>query len=154
VCIAGDVARGKKYRAFQVHDLPNAALLKPVCKAVFEVYEVGQIPTAVRQAFALAVQGEPGPVGVVIPWNLLIESHKFDSGPLAPAGVPFDEAAFQHALSLLSDRKLRVGIYAGMGCMDFSVPLTRVAELLQAPVATSVSGKGVIDDCHPLAVGW
>src|SRR5262249_12925467 len=28
------------------------------------------------------------------------------------------------------------------------------AELLQAPVATSVSGKGVIDDCHPLAVGW
>jgi acetolactate synthase-1/2/3 large subunit len=29
-----------------------------------------------------------------------------------------------------------------------------VAELLQAPVATSVSGKGVIPDAHPLAVGW
>ncbi len=154
VCIAGDVARGKKYRPFQVHDLPNAALLKPVCKAVLEVCEVGQIPTLVRQAFALAVQGEPGPVAVVVPWNLLLESHKFDSGPLAPAGVPFDDAAFAQALALLSDRKLRVGIYAGMGCMDYSIPLTRVAELLQAPVATSVSGKGVIDDCHPLAVGW
>src|SRR4029450_9183413 len=23
-----------------------------------------------------------------------------------------------------------------------------------APVATSVSGRGVISDCHPLAVGW
>jgi acetolactate synthase-1/2/3 large subunit len=154
VCIAGDVARGKKYRPFQVHELPNATLLKPVCKAVFEVCEVGQIPLIVRQAFALAVQGEPGPVGVVVPWNLLIESHKFDSAPLAPPGAPFDEAAFQHALALLSDRKLRVGIYAGMGCMDYSVPLTRAAEMLQAPVATSVSGKGVIDDCHPLAVGW
>src|SRR5262249_33935109 len=32
--------------------------------------------------------------------------------------------------------------------------LVQVAELLQAPVATSVSGKGVIDECHPLAVGW
>ena len=29
-----------------------------------------------------------------------------------------------------------------------------VAEVLQAPVATSVSGKGVISECHPLAVGW
>ena len=32
--------------------------------------------------------------------------------------------------------------------------MTAVAELLQAPVATSVSGKGCIPDAHPLAVGW
>src|SRR5262249_15425536 len=30
----------------------------------------------------------------------------------------------------------------------------QLAEVLQAPVATSVSGKGVISDSHPLAVGW
>lgn len=38
--------------------------------------------------------------------------------------------------------------------MAFAPALAQVAELLQAPVATSVSGKGVISDCHPLAVGW
>ena len=38
--------------------------------------------------------------------------------------------------------------------MDYSATLMRVAEMLQAPVATSVAGKGVIPECHPLAVGW
>ena len=38
--------------------------------------------------------------------------------------------------------------------MDFTDSLTKVAEMLQAPVATSVSGKGCISECHPLAVGW
>ncbi len=154
VVISGDVARGEKYRSFQVHELANAALLKPVTKAVIEICHVAQIPGAVRQAFQLAMDGEPGPVAVVVPYNLLIESHKFDSGPLPPAGVPFDEGAFHKAIALLSDRKLRVGIFAGWGCMDFSADLAKAAELLQAPVATSVAGKGAISDAHPLAVGY
>jgi acetolactate synthase-1/2/3 large subunit len=154
VCIAGDVARGCKFKPFQVHSLPNAALLKPVTKGVFEVTHVGQIPDAVRQAFRLAVEGEPGPVAVVVPYNLLIESHHFHSAPLPPAGLAFDEGAFCKAMALLGDRKLRVGIYAGLGCMDYPGLLANAAEVLQAPVATSVSGKGVIDECHPLAVGY
>ncbi len=154
VCIAGDVGRGSKYRSYQVHELPNAALLKPVSKVVFEVSSVGQIPQAVRQAFQAAMCDEPGPASIVIPYNLLIESHKYHNPPLGPCVSPFDETAFQQALALLSDRSLRVGIYAGLGCMAYSDTLTRVAELLQAPVATTVSGKGVINECHPLAVGW
>jgi acetolactate synthase-1/2/3 large subunit len=154
VCIAGDVARGKKYHPFQVHELPNRALLEPICKQVIEVCAVGQIPAAVRQAFAVAMQGEPGPVAVLVPWHLLLETHHFDSAPLAPLGVPFDECAFQRAVALLRQKRLRVGIHAGLGCMDHSESLTRVAEVLQAPVSTSVSGKGVINECHPLSVGW
>jgi acetolactate synthase-1/2/3 large subunit len=154
VCIVGDVARGDKYRHFQVHELPQVGLLQQVTKGVYAVSNACEVPGAVRQAFQLAMAGEPGPVAVVVPYNLLIETCKFDCGPLAPAGVPFDEAAFRCALGLLANCKLRVGIYAGMGCMDFGPLLVQVAELLQAPVATSVSGKGVISECHPLAVGW
>jgi acetolactate synthase-1/2/3 large subunit len=154
VCVVGDVARGDKYKPFQVHELPQVGLVRQVTKGVFEVAHVEEIPGAVRSAFALALAGEPGPVAVVVPYNLLIEEHKFRGpGPIARE-VPFDENAFNCALQLLSNRKLRVGVYAGLGCMDFADSLTKVAELLQAPVATSVSGKGAIDDCHPLAVGW
>jgi acetolactate synthase-1/2/3 large subunit len=154
VCVVGDVARGDKYKPFQVHELPQIALLQQVTKAVFAVCHQAEIPQAVREAFRLAVAGEPGPVGVVVPYNLLIEMYKYQSPPLPPLPLPFDEAAFRCALALLSDAKLRVGIYAGLGCMDHPAELTRLAEALQAPVATSVSGKGVIDECHPLAVGW
>jgi acetolactate synthase-1/2/3 large subunit len=154
VCIVGDVARGDKYHPFQLHELPQAGLLKQVTKGLFEVEHVGQIPTAVRQAFQLAMCGEPGPVAVSIPYNLLIATHHYDSPPLGLAGLPFDEEAFVRAVQLLSDHKLRVGIYAGLGCMDYSCALVSVAELLQAPVATSVSGKGVIPENHPLSVGW
>ena len=154
VCIVGDVAHGCQYRPFQVHELPNVALLQPVTKHVFAVDKVEEIPDAVRQAFLLAMCGEPGPVGVVIPYNLLIEKCQVRSSPLGHPPLIFDENAFQAALALLSNCKLKWGIYAGLGCMDYTDALVQVAEILQAPVATSVSGKGTIPDCHPLAVGY
>jgi acetolactate synthase-1/2/3 large subunit len=154
VCIIGDIARCERYKPFQVHSLNQEPLLEAMTKCVFEVHHVSGIPQAIRQAFAIAESGEPGPAAVVIPYNLLIEAHRYDSPPLAEAGVPWDEAAFQKAIQLLSDRRLRVGIYAGLGCMDESVALAQAAELLQAPVATSISGKGAICEDHPLAVGW
>lgn len=154
VCIVGDIAQGEDYHPYQVHCLDSVALLKPVTKGVFEVRETAQIADTIRHAFALARCGEPGPTAVVIPFPLFIEVASFDSGPLAPCGVAFDSAAFSQAVTLLSDRRLRVGIYAGYGCMDYPDHLAAVAELLQAPVATSVSGKGVIRDDHPLSVGW
>ncbi len=154
VAIVGDVARGDKYKAFQVHELPQAGLLQQVTKGVFQVDKVEEIPNAVRQAFQLALCDEPGPVAVIVPYNLLIETAKFNSPPLGSPALSFDENAFNCAVHLLGNHKLRVGIYAGLGCMDYGDALTKTAEMLQAPVATSVSGKGCISECHPLAVGW
>src|SRR5262249_37425105 len=113
-----------------------------------------EIPQAIFQAFQIATTGEPGPVGVLIPYPLYTEVWNYDNAipPAKPA--PFAEQTYQRALALLSDPHRRVGIYAGLGCAGASPSLTAVAELLQAPVATSVSGKGSIPDAHPLAVGW
>jgi acetolactate synthase-1/2/3 large subunit len=121
---------------------------------VYPVQTVGQIAAAVRQAFVTATTGDPGPVAVVVPYNLFIEAHDYRTPPPAVPAPPFDEAAFEKALPFLADQKHQIGIYAGAGCMNFGAELAAVAEMLQAPVATSVSGRGVISDAHPLAVGW
>ncbi|MBY0229652.1 MAG: thiamine pyrophosphate-binding protein [Gemmataceae bacterium] len=154
VAIVGDVARGKKHRPFQVHEIPNAALLRPACKAVLEADSVAKLPCLIRHAFRLSLEGEPGPVAVVVPYNLLIETAMVDSAPLPPRAVPFDECAFRRALGVLSDKRLRVGLHVGLGCMDYGNLVARAAEALQAPISSSVSGKGVVSDAHPLAVGW
>jgi acetolactate synthase-1/2/3 large subunit len=154
VAIVGDVGIGEKAKPFQVHSLNQVELLKPVCKCVYPVQTVGQIAAAVRQAFVTATEGEPGPVAVVVPYNLFIEAHDFRTPPPAAPALPFDAAAFDRALPFLADPKARIGIYAGVGCMEYGTELAAVAEMLQAPVATSVSGKGVISESHPLAVGW
>jgi acetolactate synthase-1/2/3 large subunit len=154
VAIVCDVARGEKYKPFQVHELNQVGLLQQVTKGVFPVKCVGDIPNAVREAMLLAVSGEPGPTAVVIPYPLFIETCKFYCPPLAIPALPCSEDGFAQAVELLSDKKHRIGIYAGLGCMDYSGPLKEVAELLQAPVATSVSGKGCIPETHPLSVGW
>jgi acetolactate synthase-1/2/3 large subunit len=100
------------------------------------------------------MSGEPGPTAVVIPYNLFIDCHEFRVPPPPAPVLPWDEAAAARAVQLLADRRLRIGFYAGLGCMDHGDRLVQAAELLQAPVATSVSGKGVMPETHPLAVGW
>ena len=154
VCIVGDVAQGDHFRPFQVHALPQVNILRNVTKQVIAVQNESQIPAAVRQAFCVAMSGEPGPVAVVVPYNLLIETHNYNCPPPAPPAVPFDQDAVNNAIAMLSNCRLRVGIYAGLGCMDYAAQLVQVAEMLQAPVATSISGKGVIPETHPLSVGW
>ncbi|MBX9679621.1 MAG: thiamine pyrophosphate-binding protein [Gemmataceae bacterium] len=154
VAIVGDVGIGNHARAFQVHALPQAQMLQPVCKRVLQVQNGCDIPFAIRQAFQIAAGGEPGPVAVVVPYNLFIETHRCNSGPLEPMSLPFDVQAFRAAINLLCDRRLRVGIYAGWGCMNYSDSLVRLAETLQSPVATSMAGKGAMPETHPLAVGW
>jgi acetolactate synthase-1/2/3 large subunit len=154
VGIVTDIDRSPGAKIGQVHGLNNAAILQPVVKVLLEAHHQAEIPGIIFQAFQYARDGEPGPVGVLIPYPLFAEVWDYDTPPPPPMPLPFDEAAYRQVLCRLADRSLRVGIYAGLGCVDNGGTLAAVAEMLNAPVATSVSGKGCIPDSHPLAVGW
>jgi len=154
VALVGDIATGAKAHPFQVHGLETVALIKPVTKRVFTATRACELPVLIQKAFSEAVSGEPGPVAVVVPFPLLIEVADYRVPPPAVPAVPFDETAFEKAFALLEDGHQRIGLYVGLGAMDASDSAAKLAEVLQAPVATSVSGKGVIPESHPLAVGW
>ena len=71
VGLVTDIDRSPNAKIGQVHGLANAAILRPVVKGLVEVRHQAEIPQAIFQAFQIAVSGEPGPVGVVIPYPLL-----------------------------------------------------------------------------------
>jgi acetolactate synthase-1/2/3 large subunit len=112
-----------------------------------------EIADAVMQAFITLGSGRPRPLHLEVPLDLLDERGSaqvmtgvFDLPPRAEA-ARVDEAA--DAL-VAAERPL---IVAGGGARHASGPLTALAELLGAPVVTTINGKGAVDESRPLALG-
>jgi thiamine pyrophosphate-dependent acetolactate synthase large subunit-like protein len=108
---------------------------------------------AVAAAFAAFATGRPRPVHVEIPLDVL-EARWSGSAPTAvPAPVPAaPTGAVRAAADVLRGARTTL-IVAGGGAVDATGPLRAVAEVLGAPVATTVNGKGALDEAHPLSVG-
>ncbi|MCX5143869.1 MULTISPECIES: thiamine pyrophosphate-binding protein [unclassified Streptomyces] len=123
-----------------------------------------EIPALVEEAVAAATSGRPGPVALILPEDVLEgpAAHTADAldGP-APHGstvpgvrpaAPADAAEEAAALLAAAERPV---IVAGGGAhlSGAGGELVRLAEHAAVPVATSIHGKGVIDESHPLALG-
>ncbi|PCI37132.1 MAG: acetolactate synthase large subunit, partial [Elusimicrobia bacterium] len=107
-------------------------------------------------AFAIARSGVPGPAAVEIPANLNMQTHEIGDPEAAFASLPKPAADFKlnledvkRAAQLLNDAKLPA-IYVGRGAAGAIAPLIKTAETLQAPVATTIQGKGVFPESHAL----
>jgi acetolactate synthase-1/2/3 large subunit len=135
--------------AYQLHDIDQLALVRPVTKGQFRPERGEDLYPAIRRACRLARAGAPGPVFVEVPANLYLFNHDGatpDPGPLAPAPAPAP-AEIERVVSLLS-RARRPLLYAGLGAQRAA--LVALAERLEAPVATTFQGKGVFPESHPL----
>jgi len=139
-------------KAYQLHDIDQAALLRPVTKAVLRPERAADIYATVRQAFDLALAGTPGPVAVEIPAEFYLLTHDVAEPRPEPAAAEASAVMPKHledAARLLNGAK-RVLIYAGYGARDAGPVLVELAEKLGAPVATTIQGKGVFPEHHPL----
>ncbi|MFR9791081.1 thiamine pyrophosphate-binding protein [Streptomyces sp. MB22_4] len=140
-----------------LHELPDqAASFRGVVKSVHTVRAQSQIPSAIAAAWKSALTVPHGPVWVEIPQDVL----------LAPASLPVvtavdatpDDLAPRPELTALAAELLsgaaRPAIIAGGGVVraDASGKLLRLAELLDAPVATTFGGKGAFPWEHPLSL--
>jgi acetolactate synthase-1/2/3 large subunit len=159
VCITGQVgSRLIGTDAFQEIDITGITL--PVTKHNYLVTAPDQIAKAVREAFAIAQAGRPGPVLIDLTKDAQQASCEFDWEAAAPQRS-FSPAATVLSRDLLAeaarliDAAERPVILSGHGVMISGAEraLREFAERANIPVATTLLGIGGFPASHPLNLG-
>jgi acetolactate synthase I/II/III large subunit len=133
-------------------------LFKPATKWNGRIGHWRHIPDMVRHAFRVANSGMPGPVHLVIPEDVLLQTGDPAEAPIWPrertrvferAGA--DPQAVQKAAAMLVEANM-VNIHAGNGAAraDAGDEILAMAEYLQAPVTNNPSARGIIREDHDL----
>ncbi len=145
--------------AFQEADIFN--ITSPVVKHNFLVKQTNALPRIAREAYHIATTGRPGPVLIDIPKDISQGAFTgtFDEPMDLPGYHPeeafkIDQAGIKEAARLLATAKRPV-ILAGQGAMIARADkeLMTLAETLGCPVTTTLLGKGVFPETHPLSLG-
>ncbi len=130
---------------------------EPVLKRVEVITRPDQTGNVMRRAFHALRSGRPGPVLVEMPGDVCTMPIPDKAPPyVSPKATLYAPAAgaVADAARQLVEAKEPL-IWAGAGVLSASATeeLKILAELLDAPVYTSMPGKSAFDERHPLAVG-
>ena len=141
---------------YQLHQMDTHKFMSGLTKATFKVTSHDEVVPTLFRAYEIATSGEPGPVFVELPVNILLLTDEIGELPqFKPAPAPRVEATNEiaRAAGLLAAAK-HPCIFAGWGARDASDELVRLAEWLEAPVATTLQGLSVFPANHPLHAGF
>lgn len=144
------------YRAFEHPTFEALDHFRSVTKYAATALSPEAIPYRLRQAFSALRTGRPGPALVELPEA--VTQAPFE-GDLVYEPVPrVRSAADFGAVREAADRLLRAStpfIWAGNGVLyaEATAELIEVAELLGAPVMTTLQGKSAFPENHPLSAG-
>src|SRR6185312_15058428 len=141
---------------YQLHQMDTHKFMGGLTKATFRVTRHDEVVPTLFEAYRIATSGEPGPVFVELPVNILLLTDEAGDLPqYQPPSPPRVEAAGEiaRAVSLLADAK-HPCIFAGWSERDATDQLVKLAERLEAPVATTLQGLSVFPASHPLHTGF
>jgi len=154
--IAGGVRRDTG-RSYQLHDMDQHALLKPITKGRWRVEKHADVVPVIFEACRVAMSDEPGPVFVEIPVELQLMPGEVGELPDYPGPPPramkASAAELDRAAALLRHAG-RPGIFCGWGAVDAMAELEQLAGQLGAPVATTLQGLSAFRGNHPLHAGF
>lgn len=143
-------------RRFQLHDIDQLRLAAPLTKAAFRVERHEDVVPTIFEAYRIATGGLPGPVLVEIPVNLQLFPGEVGElprwTPPPPPAAP-DPALVRRAADILLAAE-RPGLFVGWGARGAGNELAALADLLNAPVATTLQGLGAFPGDHPLHAGF
>jgi acetolactate synthase-1/2/3 large subunit len=139
-----------------LQEMEQVALFRPITKGAWSVTETSRIPEVLATAIRTALAGQPGPVFVEIPVDVLMatvdaaEAPVPDIGPTARAAPPADSVAQVAGLLAAATRPALVagsGVYWD-GAWD---ALGVFAERAGVPVFANGMGRGCLPHEHPSA---
>lgn len=145
--------------AFQEADIFGITI--PVVKHNYLVKDSDALPRIAREAYHIATTGRPGPVLIDVPKNISQGPFNGDLNPSfdLPGYDPttafnIDPEQIAEAAKMISVAKRPV-ILAGQGTMIArgAEELLKFAETLNCPVTSTLLGKGVFPENHPLSLG-
>ncbi|MDE0230034.1 MAG: biosynthetic-type acetolactate synthase large subunit [Spirochaetaceae bacterium] len=143
--------------AFQEADIFGITM--PIVKHSYLVKDTDSIPRIVREAYHIATTGRPGPVLIDVPKD--VSQAMMGNGSYRAMDIPGyevpeegDRDVIVQAAAALNEAKRPV-ILVGHGALiaKASDTVRRLAERLQAPVTTTLLGKGAFPETHPLSLG-
>ena len=160
VVISGQQIRSMLgYDAFQEADIYNMTM--PVVKHNYLITDTQDTPDVVDEAFAIAMNGRPGPVLIDVPKD--VSAGMFDPSSssnrtsakdrLNPPPIPSTED-IEFVVKAIKAAEKPV-ILAGHGVLiaEADDVLTDLAVKCEIPVTTTLLGKGAINEHHELALG-
>jgi len=149
--LAGGIHRtsGKSY---QLHQFDQISLAKNVTKAQFLIEKNEDVISIIYKAYDIAMSGEPGPVFIELPFNVQLFSDEVSSMPAYVSTQQFPElkeTGIKQAVELLKNAKNPI-MFVGWGALDAIEETIELAEMLAAPVSTTLQGKSAFPNNHPL----
>ena len=134
-----------------LHETPQQLeIIKPLTRFAARITSAD----AVAGAMAAAAHAG-GPAFVEIPHDLLVSPIDHSAEPRnadKPVALPFPDELGK-AVEQINQSRRPVIVLGSDVVAESAGSVQKLAELLQAPLLTTTSGKGVIADDHPLAMG-
>jgi acetolactate synthase I/II/III large subunit len=154
ILFVGQVDRGVRGRdAWQ--EIDYAAVFGSMAKWATEIDDADRVPEMVSRAFHVAMSGQPGPVVLALPHDMLVEMTDAADGAFAEAAEPSPGAGEMVRLeALLGEAAAPFVVLGGSGWDEAArAAVTRFAERFELPVATGFRRLPLFDPLHPNYAG-
>jgi len=143
-------------RHYQLHQIDQGRVLDGIVKAYHLADSHTAIIPTLYEAYETATRGEPGPVFVEVPVEVQMFRGVVDALPPYVPSAPasnFSPDAIRRAVDLLTQAE-HPGVFVGWGAVDAASQTARLAELLVAPVSTTLQGLSAFSAGHPFHTGF
>ncbi|MFH1850185.1 MAG: biosynthetic-type acetolactate synthase large subunit [archaeon] len=142
--------------AFQESDMIGITM--PITKHSFQPRNADEIIPAILKGLRIATEGRPGPVYIDLPKDVQCQEVKNLNRNVKIAGfqpnLHGNPVQIRKAAEAINNSERPLFLAGGgVSLSNASAELGRLVNMVKAPIATTLMGKGIFPEDHPLCLG-